>query len=76
MNDDIQQLLNLRLKMMRFRFAHSPDFITNATHPRQVARVFVLVESGRNFLLQAGQQVPGVGHEASFGSVRRPQMGI
>lgn len=35
MDDDVQQLLNLRLKMMRFRFAHEPDFIANETGQRQ-----------------------------------------
>jgi len=35
MDDDVQQLLDFRLKMMRLGFAHEPDFITKARWRRQ-----------------------------------------
>ena len=35
MDDDVQQLLDLRLKMMRFRFAHEPISLPDFTGRRQ-----------------------------------------
>ena len=44
MDDNVQQLLNLRLKVMRFRFAHEPDFIANEAGLRQEGDELIILD--------------------------------